>query len=111
MLIGCTNEEVKITNDLKSKVKDKYNVVIFVDEEPSDDFQQNINHTLMDNDKLWGEKVISVGYIILDENTSQDYNYEKILLINEFPKILVFDNKEEVFRTSEMDELEKFLLN
>lgn len=111
MLIGCANEEEKITNDLKSKVNDKYSVVIFVDEEPSDSFQQNINHTLMDSDELWGGKVISVGYIILDENTSQDYNYEKVLSINASPEILVFDDKEEVFRTSEIDELETFLLN
>lgn len=110
MLMGCANEEVNITNDLKSKVEGKYNIVIFVDGNPIDDFQQRINHTLMNKDEVWGEKVISVGYIILDENTPQDYNYEKVLSLNEFPEILVFDDKEEVFRTSETDELETFLL-
>ena len=111
ILIGCSNEEEKVINKLKSTVEGKYGIVIFDDEMTSDEFQQSINHKLFDTNKLWGDEVYSINYIILDENTSQDYNYEEVLSLNIFPEIFVFDDKEVVFRTNKLDELEKFFLN
>ncbi len=110
ILIGCTNEEEKVISELKSKVEDKYRIVVFDDKMPSDEFQQNINYSLIHTNEFWGKEIYSIGYIVLDENTSLDYDYEEVLSINEYPEIFVFDDQEAVFRTNEIDELEEFIL-
>ncbi|MCT8140246.1 hypothetical protein H1D32_22625 [Anaerobacillus sp. CMMVII] len=110
ILMGCSSEEERVINKLKSEVEGKYSIVVFDDEMPSGEYQRSINNDLIDANKFW-EQIHSLTYIILDENSSHDYDYKQALSLNEFPQIVVFDNKGIVLQTGKVEELEEFFLN
>ncbi|WP_339148456.1 MULTISPECIES: hypothetical protein [unclassified Sutcliffiella] len=110
ILIGCSSGEERVVSKLKSEVEGKYSIVIFDDKSISGEFQQRINNDLMDANKLW-DKVPSLSYIIVDENSSHDFDYKEVLSLSEFPEIFVFDNKGIVLRTNKVEDLEELLLN
>lgn len=110
ILIGCSYEKEKVVNKLKSEVEGKYSIVVFDDKMTSGEYQRSINNDLIDANKLW-KTIHSLSYIILDENSSHDYDYKQALSLSEFPQIVVFDNKEIVLQTDKVAELEEFFLN
>lgn len=107
MIIGCSSEKDRVISKLKSDVEDKYSIVIFNDKMPSLEYQNRINNDLIDTNKLY-EKINSISYFILDENSSHDYDYKQALSLNGFPEVIVFDNKGIVLRTNKVEELEEF---
>ncbi|RDU38099.1 hypothetical protein DRW41_00550 [Neobacillus piezotolerans] len=109
ILIGCSSDEERVVNKLKSEVEGKYSIVIFDNKTTSEEYQGSINNDLIDANEL-REVIHSLTYIILDENSSHDYNYKKALSLNSFPEIVVFDNKGIVLQTNKVEELEKFFL-
>jgi uncharacterized protein YcfL len=48
ILVGCSSEEEKVINKLKSEVEGKYSVVIFDNEMTSEELQRSINNDLID---------------------------------------------------------------
>ncbi|WP_332698989.1 hypothetical protein [Halalkalibacter lacteus] len=84
--------------------------MVFDDKMTSGEYQRSINNDLIDANKLW-KKIHSLSYIILDENSSHDYDYKEALSLNEFPEIVVFDYKGIVLQTNKVEVLEEFFLN
>ncbi|MBT2641474.1 hypothetical protein J7I80_04495 [Bacillus sp. ISL-41] len=110
ILIGCSSEEEIVVNQFKSEVEGKYSIVVFDDKMTSEEYQRSINNDLIDANKLW-EKILSLSYIILDEESSHDYDYKEALSLNEFPEIVVFDIKGIVLQTNKVEKLRGYLLD
>jgi hypothetical protein len=108
IVVGCSSKEEEVINSLKSEVEGKYSIVIFNNETLSEELQRSINNDLIDENGL---DIPSLSYILVEENSSHKYDYKKVLSLEKFPEIFVFDEKGIVLRTFKVEELENFLLN
>jgi len=85
-------------------------VRIFVEESPSEEYQRSILD-IFDEHSLWGDKVTSHGFTILDDDSTHEYDYKKIFGLDRLPEIIVLNNDGVIFRTDEVEALETFLLS
>ncbi|WP_227940247.1 hypothetical protein [Alkalihalobacillus deserti] len=110
LLVGCSTEEKRVVERLKPEEENKLSVRVFVEETPSQEYQRSILD-IFDEHSLWGDKVTSHGFTILDENSTHEDDYKKIFVLDRLPEIIVFNNDGVIFRTYEVEELEAFLLS
>ncbi|ADC51529.1 hypothetical protein BpOF4_17440 [Alkalihalophilus pseudofirmus OF4] len=110
LFVGCSIEERKVVERLKPEEENKLSVRVFVKKTPSKEYQRSILN-IFDEHSLWGDKVTSHGFTILDENSTQEDKYNKIFVLDRLPEIFVFNHQGVIFRTYEVDELETFLIS
>ncbi|MGR9049496.1 hypothetical protein ACQ4XT_12805 [Halobacillus faecis] len=108
LLAGCSSEKVKLMDEISSGVEGRYSVLAFKSEKDSaETFQNEINERFSDPE-VWETRLYSFN--VLKSVPDQPYDYKKFLNIEELPQFIVLDTKEIVFRTSHIEELERFLL-
>ncbi len=110
IVAGCSSEKEQAIDKLKPNIKDTYNVVIFTENMPSQEFQDSVG----DIDVLWEVeegKVQSFSYQILYEGEERVIDYEAILEIETYPQIVVLDHNGIALQTNKLDKLQSFLEN
>ncbi|MFC0562302.1 hypothetical protein [Halalkalibacter alkalisediminis] len=110
LLVGCSTEEEKVIERLKPEEENRFSVRVFVDKTPSEEYQRSILD-IFDEQSLWGEKITSHGFTIIDEESTHSDDYIKIFDLKKFPGIIVFNHDGVAFRTYEVEELRVFFLN
>ncbi|MFG6116789.1 hypothetical protein ACGTN9_16685 [Halobacillus sp. MO56] len=109
LLAGCTSEEEKLVNELKSNVEGKYNVVAFKDDMPPEAFQSLINETFtIEQEEVWEATINS--FEILEEIPTEPYHYGQALNITQLPEFIVFDTEGITYRTNDIRAMEAFFV-
>lgn len=107
MIVGCSSKSEKAIENLVSSEEGEFTIVTFHKKLPSGDFQDSIGEIAMAN----MGRINKVAYIRLGKNSDQEYDYETILQIKEYPQMIVFDNKGSVLETNKVEEIKSFFEN
>ncbi|KAB8126001.1 hypothetical protein F9U64_20930 [Gracilibacillus oryzae] len=109
LIIGCNSEKDAIeylTDDQEYKKK----LVVFYHMSLEESYRSKVldNQYKINNDKLEGSPLISIRFIDVSDKEMYDYNFTKSLDLEDYPVLLLFDEEEEIFRTTDPDKLYEY---
>ncbi|RSL31569.1 hypothetical protein D7Z54_20240 [Salibacterium salarium] len=105
LFIGCSSEKDKVIDNLKPEKEGNYSFAIFADENPTEtDYYRKVTDVAVS----LGDSVSNRSVFIKNEEDADEYKYDDIFNIKNYPLIIVFDSNGIVLKTHSTSELEQF---
>ncbi|WP_028612652.1 hypothetical protein [Paenibacillus harenae] len=113
IVVGCTSNlengsEKDAIKELVENQTGDYSVHVFSNVTLDENFQKKVNEKIneINNQFLKEDGITNVSFI--DTRDKEKYDYDKILKLDSYPQILLFQKEEVIFRTSNPDDLYQY---
>ncbi|MFC4401637.1 hypothetical protein [Gracilibacillus xinjiangensis] len=109
LMTGCNSEKDAIeylTDDQEYKKK----LIVFYNMSLEESYRKKVldNQYKINNEESVETPLISIRFIDVSDKELDDYKFDKTLNLENYPVLLLFDGRKEIFRSTDPDQLYEF---